>query len=161
MTLGCHVGATLVRHLLSLYVLPTLNCSFITQYQLAAVQPVLGHHAARLEKSGGSLRMLGFPQRVSDRECLPRGTRGHSLSQLRKKTAWQGGGLPDGGAPRRKCACPVQRGRGICQGEEGGWHLVSLRGLSVLPQHCQDLTLPSPSVFAGKVVHGSCCEPCC
>lgn len=36
MALGCCVGAMLVRHLLSLYVFPTFNCSFIMQYRLAA-----------------------------------------------------------------------------------------------------------------------------
>lgn len=43
--------------------------------------------------------MLAFPRRVSDRECFPWGTLGHSLSQLRKKTGRQGGGRRTAGLP--------------------------------------------------------------
>lgn len=43
--------------------------------------------------------MLCYSWQVSDRKCLLRGIRGHSLCQLRKKTGRQGGGCGTAGLP--------------------------------------------------------------
>lgn len=58
------------------------------------------------------------PGLLGDRECLRQGTQGRSLSQLRKKTKWQGGGcrtagLPGGNVLTRcgRTRCPPGRGR--------------------------------------------------
>lgn len=113
----CHVGALLLKHLLSLFIVfPTISCSFIKLFgpaagSLSTATTVLSRR--RLEEAAEAQPPSGSVT-VSASRRVPEAI--HFLNSGRKQHGRAGAAGQRG--PRRKCAHPAQGGRGICQGQQ-------------------------------------------